>query len=290
MKYYIKNAVKSFVRNGVMTFASFITVTCCLFLIGVFLLFMFNINYISGQIESQCEVTAYINTFASDSIVEEAYKEILELPNVEDAKLETKAEAFSNYKNMLGDSASVLEGLEGKDFLRSSIKVSLKDIRSLEETVKKLERINGIEEVKDRQDIVRKVIKFTAIVRNGSAIAMIILLLAAIFIIQNTIKLSVYAREEEVHIMKFVGATNHFIRMPFVIEGIIIGALGFIVSISVISLGYNTAIGSIRGIISLFDFLPLDMCIVPLAVCMAAFGILMGALGSAISLKRYLKV
>ena len=90
--------------------------------------------------------------------------------------------------------------------------------------------------------------------------------------------------------MKFVGATDHFIRMPFIIEGIMIGALAFVVSFIIIALGYNTVISSIAALINLFDFVPLQQCILPLGACMAAFGVMMGAMGSGLSLKRHLKV
>ena len=290
LKYYIKSASSSFIRNGIMTFASFVTVTCCLFLFGVFLLFTMNMNYISEQIEAQCEIQAYIDINADETTQQNAYNEILLIENVSDAELETKDQAFNNFKARLGAHANVLEGLEGKDFLRSSIKISLKDIRSSAEAVKKISKIPGIQEVKNRQDIVQKVIGFTDVIKNGSAIAMLILLAIAVFIIQNTIKLSVYAREKEIHIMKFVGATDHFIRMPFVLEGVMIGALGFAVSFVVISLGYNASIGSLQSLINLFEFVPLEACILQLSVSMAIFGVLMGAAGSGLSLKRHLKV
>ena len=290
LKYYIKSASSSFIRNGIMTFASFVTVTCCLFLFGVFLLFTMNMNYISEQIEAQCEIQAYIDINADETAQQNAYNEILMIDNVSDAELETKDQAFNNFKQRLGAHASVLEGLEGKDFLRSSIKVSLKDIRTSAETVKKISKISGIEEVKNRQDIVQKVIGFTDVIKNGSAIAMLILMAIAVFIIQNTIKLSVYAREKEIHIMKFVGATDHFIIMPFVLEGVMIGALGFAVSFVIISLGYNASIGSLQSLINLFEFVPLEACILQLSVSMAIFGVLMGAAGSGLSLKRHLKV
>ncbi|MBR1969311.1 MAG: permease-like cell division protein FtsX [Clostridia bacterium] len=289
-KYYLKSALSSFVRNGIMTFASFATVACCLFLFGVFFLFTANMNFISRQIESQCQLTAYIHPDVTDATQKSAYEAILKIDGVENAELETKAQAFTNFKEMLGDRADVLEGLEGKDFLRSSVKVSLMDIRNSEAVVKKIARIPGVEEVRNRQDIVGKVISFTDIVKHGSIIAMIILLIVAIFIIQNTIKLSVYAREREIKIMKFVGATDHFIRTPFVLEGIIIGSLGFIVSFVIIMLGYNAAIGSISGIVSMFAFVQLESVALLLALCMAGFGVLMGAAGSGLSIKRYLKV
>lgn len=290
LKYYIKSAASSFVRNGIMTFASFVTVTCCLFLFGVFLMFTMNMNYISEQIEAQCEIQAYINLSADEALQQNVYNEILSIDNVADAELETKDQAFNNFKTRLGEHAGVLEGLEGRDFLRSSIKITLKDIRKSASTVKKIQQISGIDEVKNRQDIVQKVIRFTDVIKNGSAVAMLVLLAVAVFIIQNTIKLSVYAREKEIHIMKFVGATDHFIRMPFVLEGIMIGALGFAVAFTIIALGYNTSISALQSLINLFDFVPLQSCIAQLALSMALFGILMGAAGSGLSLKRHLKV
>ena len=138
-----------------MTFASFITVTCCLFLFGVFLLFTMNMNYISRQIESQCEIQAYINLSTDDTVLQNAYNEILKIDNVADAKLETKDQAFNNFKTRLGEHAGVLDGLDGRDFLRSSIKITLKDIRNSKATVAKIQKIAGIDEVKNRQDIVQ---------------------------------------------------------------------------------------------------------------------------------------
>ncbi len=273
-----------------MTFASFITVSCCLFLFGVFLLFTVNMNYISDQIEAQCEIQAYVNSFADDKLQQEAYNEILALDNVQDAKLETKDQAFANFKEMLGEQSDLLDGLSPNEFLRSSIKVTLKDIRKSAETVKAIRSINGIDDVKDRQDIVRKVIRFTGVVKHGSAIAMLILLAVAIFIIQNTIKISVFARAREINIMKFVGASDRFIRMPFVFEGIMIGVLGFIVSYMIIVLGYNAAVGSFKDIINLFEFMPIERCMLPLGAAMTVFGVLMGSVGSTISIKRHLKV
>ncbi len=289
-KYYFKSALSSFVRNGIMTVASFITVTCCLFLFGVFFLFTLNINSISAQIESQCELIARINFEATSEEQLDIYNRILEIENVANAELETPEQALNNFKRSFGENASVLEGLEGKKFLRSSVKISLKDIRDAEETVAFVKSIDGVAEVENRQDIISKVVKFTAAVKNGSMIAMLVLLLIAIFIIQNTIKLSVHARGTEIQIMKFVGATDHFIRMPFVIEGILIGMLGFLVSFTIIAFGYNAVISSIASIITLFSFVPLQECILPLGIGMALFGVLMGALGSGLSLKRHLKV
>ena len=289
-KYYLKNAASSFVRNGIMTVASFITVTCCLFLFGVFLLFSLNMTSISKQIESQCELIARIDINADEQTQQNIYNAILSLDNVSAAHLETKEQAFANFKKELEDDAEVLEGLENENFLRSSIIITLTDIRKTNETIRELKKIDSIAEIENHRDIVDDVIVFTSAIKNGSVAAMIVLLLIAVFIIQNTIKLSVFAREKEIHIMKFVGATDHFIRMPFIIEGVIIGILGFVVSFLIIAFGYDTVIGTIASTIKLFDFVPLEQCIIPLGISMAVFGVLMGAAGSGLSIKRHLKV
>jgi len=273
-----------------MTIASFITVTCCLFLFGVFLLFSLNVTSISEQIEQQCKLTVRIDINADDATQQGIYEKIQSLDNVTDAYLETKEQAFHNFKESLGDEADVLEGLENENFLRSSVIITLDDIRNTDQTIKALKEIQGIAKIEDYRDVLSPVIGFTSSMKKWSVIAMAGLLLIAVFIIQNTIKLSVFAREKEIHIMKFVGATNHFIRMPFIIEGIFIGLLGFLVAFLIISFGYNSVTESISAYIDLFDFVPIEQCILPLGISMALFGVLMGAAGSGLSLKRHLKV
>lgn len=273
-----------------MTLASFITVTCALFLFGVFLLVTFNLNDISRQIESQCEIQAYINMSADSADEQRICDEIGKNSNVVKTEFESKEQALTNFRKKLGDKAEILDGLEGEDFLRSSVRITLKDINKTQSSAKEISKIAGVEEVKHHQDIVDKVIRFTNIVKRGSIIAMLILLIIAVFIIKNTIKLSVYAREKEIHIMKFVGATDHFIRMPFVYEGIMIGILGFAVSFLIIVFGYSAVIGSVSDVIGLFSFIPLQKCVLLLGICMAVFGITMGAAGSGLSIKKHLKV
>ena len=289
-KYYIKSAASSFARNGIMTIASFITIACCLFLFGVFMLFSLNVTSISQQIEQQCKLTVRIDINADARTEKDVYERILNIDNVTDAYLETKEQAFSNFKTRLGDKAKILEGLENEDFLRSSVIIILDDIRNTDSTINQLKGIRGIAEVEDHRDLVSKIVSFTSASRTFSVVAMIVLMLIAVFIIQNTIKLSVFAREKEIHIMKFVGATDNFIRIPFIIEGIFIGLLGFLVSFLIIAFGYSSVTESVTSFTSLFDFVPIEQCVFPLGISMVLFGVLMGAVGSALSLKRYLKV
>ncbi|MGN1098216.1 MAG: permease-like cell division protein FtsX [Clostridia bacterium] len=288
--YSLKTAFSSLGRNAVMTIASIVTIACCLFLFGVFLLFAFNINYIGEQISAQCELQAYIDETVSDANEERILMEISSLPNVVVAEFESKEQAFENYKEKLGDMASALDGMEGEDILRSSVKVTLSDLTAADETAAAMAAVSGVAKVVNRRDIIQKVVNVTNVIKIGSLIAMIILLVTAVFIIQNTIKLSVHAREDEIHIMKFVGATDRFIRRPFVIEGVSVGIIGAAISIVVIAFGYNAAVTKLTEILDLFELYSFSQVALPLTGGLLLFGILMGAFGSRTAVRKHLKV
>lgn len=288
--YSLKTAFSALGKNAVMTIASIITIACCLFLFGVFLLFSFNINYISRQVSAQCELQAYIDEEMSPMSEERILREISALPNVEGAEFESKEEAFNRYKEELGDMASALDGMEGEGILRSSVKVTLTDLSLADETAELMAGVAGVAKVNNRRDVIQNVVKATNLIKIGSFIAMIILLMTAVFIIQNTIKLSVHAREDEIHIMKFVGATDRFIRRPFMIEGISVGIIGAAIAIIVIAFGYNAAVTGLTDVLDLFELYSFSRVALPLVGALLGFGIIMGAFGSRTSVRKHLKV
>ena len=252
--YSFKTAMSSLGRNAVMTAASVVTIACCLFLFGVFLLFAFNINYIGEQISSQCEIQAFIEDTVSSGGEERILKEISALPNVKYAEFESKEQAFENYKKELGSEYSEnFSSLDGSDILRSSVKITPEDLTRTGELEEAAAKVRGVARVVNREDIIRRVVSVTDVIKIGSLIAMLILLITAVFIIQNTIKLSVHAREDEIHIMKFVGATDDFIRRPFVLEGVIVGIIGAMAAIIVIAFGYNAAVGQAAEFLDLLS-------------------------------------
>ena len=289
LKYYIKSAASSFRRNGIMTIASFITVTCALLLLGTFLAFALNLNYIGDQLEDYTKINAYLHLGTNESEGRRIYEAIRENANVKEAVFESSEQALANYKETLGENSDFLEGMKGEEFLRSSVKITLRDIKITNRTVKEISQIQGVEEVKHHQDTVEKIMKIADIIERGSLIAMLILLLIIVFIIKNTIKLSVYAREKEIHIMKFVGATDHFIRMPFIFEGIMIGLLGFVVSFLIVIFAYSP-VTSILSQLLPFKYIPVQQSALILGGSMALFGIIMGAIGSGLSIKKHHKV
>ena len=288
--YFLKNALIGMKRNGEMTVTAIVTVTSCLLLFGVFMLLSANINYIGEQIRNQCQIQAYIDFDATEDDEMLVYSQIRNLPNVADCEFVSKAEAMEEYRDYLGADASAFDGLEGEEFLRSSVKINMTDIEQAQALVSQINKIPNVKKVSNRQDVVQRVIDVTDVIRNGSLGAMIILLLVAIFIISNTIKLSVFARKDEIHIMKYVGATAAFVRQPFVLEGILTGVIGGAISLVLIGFGYTYVIKFMKDFLDIFDLIPFVEILPFMISTTLIFGVLMGAVGSAIALAKHLKV
>ncbi len=289
-KYYTKTAFLSMAHNRLMTVSSVLTIACCLFLFGVFTLFTFNVNYISNQIKSQCEIQAYIDMSLDGAEAESIEALVLKVDNVASTKFESKEDAFKNYSERLGGNSVALEGLAGEDFLRNSIKISLVDLHLSSQTAEAVSKIDGIAEVINHQDTVDNVLNVTTYVQNASFIIMLIMMVVSLFIISNTIKLSVASRSNEIHIMKFVGATNWFIRWPFIIEGILIGFLGSLLALVVIFSSYTPLYNSVTTSFSLLELCSPSSVSSSIISLVIAFGCIMGALASTFSTTRHLKV
>ena len=288
--YPLKTAFSSLGRNAMMTVASIITISCCLFLFGVFLLVTFNINYISEQISEKCELQAFISEWSSSVGEERVLKEISALPNVETAEFESKEDAFKNARDMSEEMAEALDNMDGEEIFRASVKVTLRDLTLADETAAQMAAVKGVAKVNNRRDIILKVVSVTNVIRIGSFIAMLILLLTAIFIIRNTIELSVLSREEEIHIMKFVGATDGFIRGPFVIEGVTVGVIGAMIAIIIIAFGYSALTVQAEGLREVAELYSFSEVAIPLVAGVLVFGLVMGGIGSRAAVKRHLKV
>ena len=294
--YYFKQAFSSFFRNGFMTLASLVTVTSCLFLFSAFLLFGFNADYIGDQIQSQCQIVAYVDVSCTEAEAMRAYNQISVLPNVGEVTLETKDEALENFRQMLGTNAIAVENIDNTGFLRYSIYISMNDLAKTEELVAEVQKVEHIAEVKNRADVVTKVLRFTTFVNRASLAVMLLLTFISIFIISNTIKLAVHSHRKEIHIMKFVGATDRFIRWPFVLEGMLVGIISSAISLGLSLWGYHSLIKLVDNnfpIVKLY-YLASTVWIMPLVWIVVGsvllFGILMGMIGSAIAVRRHLKV
>lgn len=291
IRYSVSQAKKNMIRNGLMTVASLFTITSCLVILGLFTILTLNVNYISSQVKDQCEVQLFMQPDAGEERTQAIKSEIESIDNVKEAVLFTKEDMLDfAKKDMFEGKEELLTGFEGDENpFSDSYKITLVNIENTSETVAKLEALQGVEHVENKQDVVNTVVSVSDIVQKLSLAVMALLLVIAIVIISNTVKLTVFNRRKEINIMKYIGATDRFIRVPFVMEGVLIGFLGAVVAFAIMSWGY---IGGLKFVaaygFNMFDLVPY-MSIVPVISCLfVGVGCMIGIMGSVISMRKYL--
>ncbi len=291
VKYFISEGFRSFVINGLMSVASVITVSLCLILFGIYVIFSANINHAASQLEANFEVRVFIVEGTSSSRTAEISNNIKSIANVSTVTFVSKAQALEEWKKEFGEGSEVLEGLEMDNPLRDSYKITLTDLKSVNDTVDSISKIADVAYVKNNRDTMDKLVNITGIIKNISLWFMIFFALVSIFIISNAIRITVFARRREVNIMKFVGATDFFISLPFMVEGIIIGIIGSFVSVLLVSQGYAYMLGYV-GILfgSSISLYRLSEVIWLLIGSLSVMGITLGGVGSYVSLRRHLHV
>ena len=281
-------------QNTLMTLSSTIIVVACLIVFGLYLLFSMNINSVAEQLKSECEIRVYIEesiepgTLEMDKL-EDAVKSV---SNVKSAEFYSNEDALDEYKKELGDEAYVMDGFGDDNPLRDSFKIKLEDLSISESTAEKLKHIDGIAKVNDNQSSANKLVSVTNVIKSISFWFMIFLGALAIFIISNTIKITLFARRRDINIMKYLGATNSFISWPYIIEGVIIGFVGSLIAMTIMLIAYNTFLSMD---VMLFETMNLKFCgisevVLPLVLWFIGIGVLLGAVGSAVSIRRHLKV
>lgn len=293
-KYFVSEGCKSYAKNTLMTLSSTIIVVACLIVFGLYLLFSMNINSVAEQLKSECEIRVYIEesiepgTLEMDKL-EDAVKSV---SNVKSAEFYSNEDALDEYKKELGDEAYVMDGFGDDNPLRDSFKIKLEDLSISESTAEKLKHIDGIAKVNDNQSSANKLVSVTNVIKSISFWFMIFLGALAIFIISNTIKITLFARRRDINIMKYLGATNSFISWPYIIEGVIIGFVGSLIAMTIMLIAYNTFLSMD---VVLFETMNLKFCgisevVLPLVLWFIGIGVLLGAVGSAVSIRRHLKV
>lgn len=293
IRYSFSQAKKNIFRNGLMSVASLFTISCCLLILGLFTIVTLNVNSFTQQVKDQCEIQLYINLGTDDARISQMADEILTFPNVKEVSFYSREELLAYALNDVFDGREELIGdySEEDNPFSDSYKIILKDISKTAETVTDLEKLADVSHIENRQDIANVVISLSNAIKNISIVIMIILLLISIVIISNTVRLTVFNRRKEINIMKYIGATDRFIRIPFIIEGVLIGFIGAIISFAVVSWGYVVIYSKISNsyfdVVELIPYINLAPII---AVAFIVFGCLIGIIGSAISMRKYLKV
>lgn len=288
--YFWKETFYSLFRNKFMAVASVLTVTLSMFILGVFLCAVLNINHMATYLENQVEMTVYLKDGLNTEQVMAVGKKLKALPDLKEIKFTNKDQAMAEFKQRLGDQQGILDAINGNP-LPSSYSTSFATPASLKNTVSIVTQYPEVDSVQYGQDIIEQLYKVAQVIRIGGIILIVFLAGAELFIISNTIRLTVFARRREIQIMKYVGATNGFIRWPFIFEGMIIGFIGSGLSAFILWEGYKVVLMEMAqaGLVFI-PMIPLWPFIGYMTVMLLAAGIIIGILGSTISLRKYMKV
>lgn len=279
-------------RNGFMSLASVTTVGICLTVLALILLVAVNLQFMADAVESQVEIVAYIDEEHDRRLADVLVERIKAVPGVLDASLVTREEGLERLREQFGDQAYLLEGLEDPSMnpLRDAVEVRLEGPEFAFSVAERVVRLESVDEVSHRQDIVDRLLAVTRILRVAGLALVILLGAATIFIVSNTIRLTVYARRREITIMKLVGATDGFIRWPFFIEGLILGLAGAAIASLAAWVAYDYVVQVITQAVPFLPVAQPDPLVWNLAKLLLAIGAAMGAIGSSISVRRFLSV
>ncbi|WP_458121151.1 permease-like cell division protein FtsX [Paenibacillus sp. Z6-24] len=298
---HMREGFRSVFRNGWMSIASITSIIVSLFILGVFILLVFNVNNLADQADSQVEVNVFLELNVNQDLREQLQQEISEMPEVSNIQYIPKDKGLDELRENLGEGGeSFLEGYaKDNNPLPDAFRVQVIEATTVPFVAQKIEALNTehvekpILKVRYGGETVQTLFKVTALIRNIGLILVAALALMAMFLIANTIRVTILARRREISIMKLVGATNQFIRWPFFIEGALLGGIGSVVTIIILFVGYHQlVVASVTSLslASMVTLIPLQQIWPWLGGLLLILGIVIGVWGSTVSIRRFLKV
>ncbi|WP_297570882.1 permease-like cell division protein FtsX [uncultured Anaerovibrio sp.] len=290
LEYFIREVFNSLKRNNWMSVASIGTVAVSLFIFGMFLMLVMNMNKMVESLESQVQIKVYLEEDFSRDDARDLEVDLKKMQGVESVTFVPKEEAMEKFKERLGDQKTLLEALDETNPLPDSFEVTLVQPEMVKTAAENIERLEGVEMAKYGQDVMEHLFDITRLIRIFGFALMFVLALATLFIIANTIRLTVFARRKEIAIMKYVGATDWFIRWPFVLEGMVMGLLGSLVASVILRFSYAGITAKIYNTLAFLPLIPEYPFLNYVTLVVIIGGMVMGAIGSAVSIKRFLKV
>lgn len=277
-------------RNGLMTLASISTVALSLFILGVFTCGVVNLNNLASNLESQVEISVYLKDGLNQNQINNVQNKLKDMNNVKNLEFVSKDEAMKRFKERLGEQQGLVAALDGNNPLPSSFVITFENPEEVKEAAKLVTTYPEVESAHYGQDVIEQIFKITQVIRIGGIALIAFLAGATLFIISNTIRLTVFARRKEIGIMKYVGATNWFIRWPFLIEGMLLGFIGAAIAAACVWEFYHFITLEVESSLAFLPLVPMVPFFYDLTAILFGVGILVGAIGSTISLKQYMKV
>ena len=294
-KYLVREGLRNAWANRLMTFASVGVLVCCLVLMGSAVLVSVNITHLMQLFEDKNVVMVFLNATISGSdatlTVADVQNKILTIDNVDPDNIEfvPKEKGFSSLMDRFDEKLKIIDTLgDTANILPDAFKVGFKDPTRYETTVQQLKNLPEVYTVRDNREYAEKLMGINQTVTVVGAWIVGLLLVVSLFIITNTIKLTMYVRKLEISIMKSVGATDWFIRMPFLVEGIVIGLAAGLISFGLVSYIYSAAASSITDVLAT-GVLPYSSMLFKLLLAFIGSGVLSGAIGSLVSIRKYLR-
>lgn len=289
LNYFVDETVSNLRRNVLLTLAAVSTVSISLLLLGVVMVGGEVLTKMVSSWEGKVELNVFLRDEATPEEVKTLGSQASGMPEVDEVFFESKEQAFEEYKRMFADSPAITENVD-PNALPASYRIKLADPNTAEAVASRLQGQPGVDEVQFGGEAMKRLLSFTGVVRTILVIAIVLTLGAAILLIANTIRLGIYARRKEIGIMKLVGATNWFIRVPFIFEGTVQAALGALTASALIYAGKVFGLDRMQEAIL---FLPLTVgsgSIVRVFLILLAVGIVIGVFGSTLALRRFLEV
>ena len=289
-QYFIKETYKSIRRNGFMSFASISTVAVSLLVLGMFLMIFLNTNNLAQYLENQVQISVYMQDSATDKELASVKDKLTKMPGVVKVTQVNKQQALERFKKRLGDQEQLLNSLGKENPFPNSFEVQVDNPNRIKVLTPQIGQLPKVETAKFGQEVVEHLFQLTKILRLGGIVLVVFLAMATLFIISNTIRLTVFARRKEVIIMKYVGATDWFIRWPFLLEGMTLGFFGAVVAFVLINSIYASLLDRIHATLAFLPLLPTSPLLLYVDLFLLAAGTGIGALGSYISLRKFLRV
>jgi cell division transport system permease protein len=290
-KHFIGDAGKSLKRNSTISGASIATVAATLFILGLFMLTILNVQQLMKDVESKVEVKVILNDDIKVNEQKDVEKAIKATVGVVEVTFESKTDALNNMKEWFGDDyGSLLDGLDKENPMPTSYVVRVEKPEIVSVVVQNIKGMPGIYAIKDAREFVDKIIAITNVVKWIGIVIFTILIGVSLFLIGNTIKLTVYARRREIGIMKYIGATDWFIRWPFILEGAFIGVFGAVIADVFLYFGYKFIFDKMSTQVMIMQLVDPSYVISTIIGQFLLGGILIGVLGSILAIRKFLSV
>ena len=288
--YLIKEGIRGIFLHGFMSFAAVCVTVACLLIVGSFSSLMYNVNILVGDLNKTNEILVIIDENLPDAEARSVGTSINQIANVQQSVFVSREEALENFVAEHGNDPA-FSGLQSED-LRHRYVVTLVDNALIKETVKAVESIPGVVKISAEFELAEGFVTIRNVLRIASYTVIAVLLVVSLLIISNTVKLAMYDRRDEIAIMKMVGATNGFIRLPFVVEGFTLGMIGAILAFGLEWLMYDGLVAKLAEVdtLKIFSFVPFTELLWPMIATFTAAGLFVGIVGSWTSIRKFMDV